>query len=88
MKFNIELSKANLTKLLEPVNLKTYKGGFAFISASNWLKLIEEPIANVEKNLEGAFNLRDHLTYLNGRYYPDSKRAKNFLVLYFKCKKV
>ena len=87
MKFNIEWSKANLTKLLEPVNLKTYKGVFAFISASNWLKLIEEPIANVEKNLEGAFNLHDHLTYLNGRYYPDSKRAKNFLVLYFKCKK-
>ena len=48
--FNIELSNANLTKLLEPVNLKTYKGGFAFISASNWLKLFEEPIANVEKN--------------------------------------
>ena len=34
MKFNIELSKANLTKLLEHVNLKTYNGGFAFIRCS------------------------------------------------------
>ena len=29
-----------------------------------------------------------HNAYANGRYYPESKRAKHFLVIYLKCKSV
>ena len=43
VKFNIQLSVEDFVSLVGPSNLKREKGGYAFITAINWLKLIEKP---------------------------------------------
>ena len=82
--YTFELSRESLNLILDEANLVTFKGGFKLVGASNWFKLIEDMIILKE----GAeFNLKDQLLMSQTRYYPDSKRALNFLVLYLKCKK-
>ena len=88
VKFNIQLFVEDFLSLVGPLNLKREKGGYAFIAAKlGWLKLIEKPIAAYERDVNGSLDLNDQLQLNKGRYYPESKRSKFFLVMYLKCKK-
>ena len=83
--YTFELSRESFNLILDEANLVTFKGGFKLVGASNWFKLIEDMIILKE----GAeFNLKDQLLMSQTRYYPDSKRALNFLVLYLKCNSI
>jgi hypothetical protein len=84
VKFNIQLFVEDFLSLVGPSNLKREKGGYAFIAAINWLKLIEKPIAAYERDVNGSLDLNDQLQLNKGRYYPESKRSKFFLVMYLK----
>ena len=76
--YNIEITKESLDELLDTDNLdksNKLKGG-------KWLKLIEDQIVKVEGE-----NIRNQLTVNRGRYYPDSKRATAYILIYLKCRK-
>ncbi len=75
-KYTIEISKESL--LLDPENLDKLNK----VKGSKWFKLIEDQIVKVERD-----NLRNLLSVNRGRYYPDSKRATAYIIIYLKCKK-
>ena len=79
MKFNIELSVEDFVSLVRPSNLTKDKGGYSFIMAVNWIKLIETPIAANERDLNGSLDLNDQLCLNKVRYYRDSKYTKKGL---------
>ena len=49
---------------------------------SKWLDSIVEKLS-----FEADMNLKDQFSVLQARYYPVSKRASAYFVIYLKCKK-
>ncbi len=87
VKFNIELVVDDFVSLVGPSYLTREKGGYSFIAPVNWLKWIEKQIVAYVRDVNGSLDLNDQICLNKGRYYPESKRSKYFLVMYLKCKK-
>ena len=76
--YNIEITKESLDELLDTDNLDQSNK----LKGSKWFKLIEDQIVKVEGE-----DLRNLLSVNRGRYYPDSKRATAYIIIYLKCRK-